>query len=181
MDLRTPPSPVSLANKIPKPNGFLKPHPNHDYYTQRFSFPILVYFTLCCTAAVSALLLVALKMQDIRPTDFVRSGPSETYRLGLAPLIPALMGYLGFCILLSLVFEITTPRSRTKRYGCRLLHFCIFTVILLLSSFSFLFTINLSLSCTALYLMMSIVHACQRWNGERHAVTGLEVNVEEQR
>lgn len=163
MDSRAPSSLIGLVTKPSfKTDDFLAPHPNHDYYNHRFSFPSLVYSALCGTGATSALLLVALRIQDVRPLDVISPYASLTFTLFFMPPLPILIGYLGFCVLLSLVFEISTPKNKTYRIWCRLLHFFIFVVILLLPSFSYTFVLVLSWACPTLYLVMSVVHTVRR-------------------
>lgn len=170
MDSRAPSSLIGLVTKpTSKEEDFVNPHPSHDYYNSRFSFPVLVYSTLVTAAATSCLLLAALRTQDIRPSDIVSPGSTASFRFFLVPPIPVLIGYLGFCVLLSLVFEIRTPKGKAYRYWCRFLHFCLFTVILLLPSFSYTFVVYISMICAALYLANAVVHIVRRYKSKKHA------------
>jgi hypothetical protein len=175
---RIPSSLVSLVDKPSKQDDFLKPHPSHDYYRHRFSFPTLVYSTLLCTAAASALLLAALKTQNIRPVDIISPYTSSSLSFEFVPPVPILLGYLAFCILLSLVFETKTPKSRAKRYWFRFLHFVVFTVVLLLPCFSYTFTLILPFVCLSLYVIMFIVHTCLRWKARKHATSDVQPTAE---
>jgi hypothetical protein len=169
MDSRAP-SMLELVTKPTfKPEDFLTPHPTNDYYNNRFSFPILVYSALCSTAVVSGLLLSALRTQDIRPTDIINPYDSASFRFLLVPPLPVLIGYLGFCILLSIVFEIRTPEGKAYRRWCRTLHFVVFAGILLLPSFSYTFVLFLSFIMTAIYFCMSIVHSARRYIAKKSA------------
>ena len=158
MDSRAPSTLELITKPASESNDFLTPHPANDYYNNRFSFPILVYSTLCSTAVVSGLLLSALRTQDIRPTDIISPYDSASFRFLLVPPLPVLIGYLGFCILLSIVFEIRTPEGKAYRRWCRILHFVVFAVILLLPSFSYTFVLFLAFIMTAMYFCMLIVH-----------------------
>lgn len=117
MDSRAP---LSLIGFVTKPTSreedFVNPHPSHDYYNSRFSFPVLVYSTLVTAATTSCLLLAALRTQDIRPSDIVSPGSTASFRFLLVTPIPVLIGYLGSCVLLSLVYEIRTPKGKAYRY-----------------------------------------------------------------
>ena len=170
MDSRAPSSLVGLVIKPSyKADDFLAPHPNHDYYNHRFSFPILVYSTLCGTAAASGLLLVALRTQDIRPSDIISPYATATFQFEFVPPVPVLVGYLGFSVLLSLVFEISTPKGKVYRRWCRFLQFVLFTSILLLPSFSYAFVLVLSITCAVFYVVMSVLHTVRRTISKRDA------------
>jgi hypothetical protein len=167
---RTPTSLVGLVAKpIAKEEDFINPHPNHDYYNNRFSFPILVYATLFGATATSCLLLVALRTQDIRPSDVVQPGSPMSFRFFLVPPLPVLLGYLAMGVLLSLVFEIRTPKNTAYRAWCRVLHFCVFIGIFILPSFSYTFVVYISMSCAVIYLAVAIGHIVRKFKIKRKA------------
>lgn len=172
MDSRAPSSLLGLVAKpTARSDGFLDPHPTHDYYNDRFSFPVLVYSALTGTAVASALLLAALRTEDLRPSDIISPTATAKFQAYFLPPIVVLTGYLGFCVLLSLVFEISTPKATAYRLWCRFLHFVLFTVILILPSISYTFVLFLSFSCTAAYVIMSGVHM---WR--KHKTKGMQLN-----
>ena len=166
-------APSSLVGLVAKPTArdedFINPHPNHDYYNDRFSFPILVYATLVGAAATSCLLLVALRTQDIRPSDVVQPGSTMSFRFFLVPPLPVLLGYLALGVLLSLVFEIRKPRNKVYRAWCRVLHFFVFVGIFILPSFSYTFVVYISLGCAAIYLAVAIPHIVRKYKIKRKA------------
>jgi hypothetical protein len=167
IDSRAPSSRVGIVAKaIPQENDFINPHPNHDYYSDRFSFPILVYATLSGTAATSCLLLVALRIQDVRPSDIIQSGSAMSFRFSFVPPLPILVGYLGFCVLLSLVFEIKRPKSRIYRRWCRFMLFCFFVGIFIMPSFGTTFIFFASMICAGIYAVMATVHIVRRYKSK---------------
>ncbi|KAF3033304.1 hypothetical protein E8E12_000501 [Didymella heteroderae] len=168
VDSRAPSSLIGLVAKhTARGDDFINPHPNHDYYNDRFSFPILVYATLIGAAATSCLLLVALRTQDVRPSDVVQPGSATSFRFFLVPPLPVLLGYLGLGVLLSLVFEIRRPKGRSYRYWCRFLHFFFFIGIFILPSFGYIFVTYFSMICAAIYLVVAISHIVRRYKLKR--------------
>jgi hypothetical protein len=168
VDSRAPSSLVGLVAKpAAKYEDFVNPHPNHDYYNDRFSFPILVYATLFGAAATSCLLLVALRTQDIRPSDVVQPGSAMSFRFFLVPPLPVLLGYLALGVLLSLVFEINKPKNKAYRAWCRIFHFTVFIGIFILPSFSYTFVVYISMVCAVIYLVVAMVHIIRKYKMKR--------------
>src|SRR5690242_12101710 len=156
--------PSSVISSVTRPasqeDDFINPHPAHDYYNDRFSFPVLIYATLFSTVIVSALLLVALRTQDLRPSDIVSVNTTASFRFFLVPPIPILLGYLGFCVLLSLVCEIRMPKGRKKyRRWCRFLHFMMYIAIIVPPSVTEAFVLYITMIVMPFYLVMAVVHA----------------------
>ncbi|KAH6614342.1 hypothetical protein C7974DRAFT_74404 [Boeremia exigua] len=167
LDSRAPSSLVSLISKpVPNNDDFVNPHPAHDYYHERFSFPILVYSTLCSVVIVSFLLLVALRTQDIRPSDIV-SSYATSFRFFLVPPVHVILGFLGMCVLLSLYCEIERPRGKAYRYWCRTLQFGLFVGVLIVPSFSYTLVYYLAMICALFWLILSGVHAFRRYKHKR--------------
>lgn len=170
VDSRAPSSLIGLVAKpVAKEEDFINPHPNHDYYNDRFSFPILVYATLFGAAATSCLLLVALRTEDIRPSDVVQPGSPMSFRFFLVPPLPVLLGYLALGVLLSLVFEIRRPKNKAYRVWCRILHFCVFIGMFVLPSLSYTFVVYISMFCAAMYLAVAISHTVRKYKIKRRA------------
>ncbi|KAF3003422.1 hypothetical protein E8E13_001084 [Curvularia kusanoi] len=95
VDSRAPSSLIGLvAKSTPSEDDFINPHPAHDYYKDRFSFPILVYAALVNLAVTSCLLLYSLKVSEVRPSDIIRPYETDSTFM-LAPPIPVLVGYLA--------------------------------------------------------------------------------------
>lgn len=170
IDSRAPSSLIGLVTKpTTKEDDFINPHPHHDYYNERFSFPILVYAALFNVALTSSFLLRALQSQEIRPIDIISPYSPDNNYFMLAPPIPVLLGFLGMCVLLSLVCEIRRPPGKAYRRWCRFLQFSLFTGILMLPSLGLTFVFYLSFTCAGLYLMLSVVHMVRRFRWKRKA------------
>lgn len=169
-DSRVPSSLIGLNTKPPAPkDNLVNPQPTHDFYHDRFSFPILVYSTLFGAAVTSSLLLLALRTQDIRPTDIVSPTFNASFRFFLVPPLPILLGYLGFCVVLSLLCEIRIENKIYRRW-CRFLQWLLYTSMLVLPSFSYTFLYFLAMICAALYLVLSVVHGVRRYKARKKEV-----------
>ena len=166
-------APSSLIGLVPKPTSktddFINPHPHHDYYKERFSFPILVYAALFNVPLTSSFFLRALQLQEIRPIDIISPYNTINSYFFLAPPIPVLLAFLGMCVLLSLVCEIRRPKGKVYRRWCRFLQFSLFTGILMMPSLGLTFVVYLSWTCSFLYLMLSVVHMVRRFRWKREA------------
>lgn len=168
VDSRTSSSLVGLVAKPPaRDEDFINPHPSHNYYNDQFSISILIYATLVGAAAISCLLLVALRTQEIRPSDVVQSGSAMSFRFFLVSPLPILLGFLALGILLSLVFEIGKPKNKAYRVWCRILHFTVFIGIFILPSFSCNFVVYISMVCAAIHLAVAIVHIVRKYKLQR--------------
>ncbi|KAG9200885.1 hypothetical protein G6514_006593 [Epicoccum nigrum] len=170
IDSRAPSSLIGLVIKpTTKEDDFIHPHPHHDYYKERFSFPTLVYAALMNVVITSSFLLYALQRQEIRPIDIISPySPDNNYFI-LAPPIPVVVGFLGMCVLLSLVCEIRRPSGKAYRRWCRFLQFSLFTGILMMLSLGLTFVFYLALVCAGIYLVLSIVHMVRRFRWRRKA------------
>jgi hypothetical protein len=170
IDSRAPSSLIGLVVKpTTKEDDFIHPHPYHDYYKERFSFPILVYAALMNVVITSSFLLYALQRQEIRPIDIISPySPDNNYFI-LAPPIPVVIGFLGMCVLLSLVCEIRRPPGKAYRRWCRFVHFSLFTGILMMLSLGLTFVFYLALTCAGIYLVLSVVHMVRRFMWRRKA------------
>lgn len=176
-DSRIPSSVIGLVTKrTSQEYDFINPHPNHDYYNDRFSFPVLVYSTLIGVAITSILLLVALRTQDIRPSDIVSSNATANFRFFLVPPLPVLLGFLGICVLLSLVCEIKRPKGKGYRRWCYVLHFMVYAVNLIPPSFSYAFVIYILMVSGSLYSTISVVHGFRRSQAKKKELQSMQSN-----
>jgi hypothetical protein len=168
------PVPVSSAAALAEPPiapNQLGPaaidHPERDFYRFSDSFSVLVYVTISIAVTACGISLFGLvSTPKLAPLEL--ANPSLSASIGISSA-PVLVGFLSFCVLLSFVLEVPSATLKAP-YSLLMKPLYLFIYIILLglaSAPSITWTV-VSLTCLAMYLVLSSLVIYWRWRQRKN-------------
>jgi hypothetical protein len=142
-------------------------NPEKDFYRFSDSFSMLVYVTILLTVAACGyslfVLVHALELAPLKLAD-----PSEPASMGITST-PILVGFLSFCVLISLVLKVPSSASRAcYRVVIKPSYFLMYGIILGLAAVLPVSSIQVPLTCLMLYTILSCLDIYQRWRQRKN-------------